>query len=208
MKPFTQVTSPVIPLCAANIDTDQIIPAQFVNVQGTPALADALFANLRRNDPQFILNQPGMLGRQIVLSGRNFGCGSSREAAAWALGAAGVRALVGVSFNTTFWTNCINNAILPVTVSQAAYDTLCDAYSADPGMNVTVDLVARSVSADAGGGLPGQRLVRFEFETEAFARDLLISGQDELGYLLQRQAVIRQFVQRRTDNASPQEAAR
>ena len=208
MKPFTQVTSPVIALGAANIDTDQIIPAQFVNVQGTQALADALFANLRRNNPQFILNQPGMLGRQIVLSGRNFGCGSSREASVWALGAAGVRALVGVSFNTTFWTNCINNAILPVTVSQAAYDTLCDAYSADPGMNVTVDLVARSVSADAGGGLPGQRLVRFEFETEAFARDLLISGQDELGYLLQRQAVIRQFVQRRTDNASPQDAAR
>lgn len=208
MKPFTQVTSPMIALGAANIDTDQIIPAQFVNVQGTQALANALFANLRHNDPQFILNQPGMLGRQIVLSGRNFGCGSSREAAAWALGAAGVRALVGVSFNTTFWTNCINNAILPVTVSQAAYDTLCDAYVANPGMNVTVDLVARSVSADVGGGVAGQPAVRFEFETEAFARDLLISGQDELGYLLQRQDAIRAFVQRRADSATTQETAR
>lgn len=183
MTPFTTLTSALVSLPLANVDTDQVIPAQFVNVQGQAALARALFANLR-GDPAFILNQPGMLGRQVLLVGRNFGCGSSREAAAWALGAAGFRALIGPSFNTTFWNNCIANGMLPISVAEPVWRALVDAVAADPRLTVHIDLPARRVQAGALG---------FDIEIEPFAHELLVRGLDELDYLLERLPAIRAF---------------
>jgi 3-isopropylmalate/(R)-2-methylmalate dehydratase small subunit len=183
MKPFTTVMSRLVPLPAANVDTDQIIPAQLVNVQGRVALASALFANLRNEDPGFVLNDPSLQGRSVLLVGPNFGCGSSREAAAWALEAAGFRALIGTSFNETFWSNCTKNGILPLTVSADVYAGICDAVARAPDCEVTINLPAgRVVLADAG--------IEFTVRIDPFVRDLMIRGIDELDYLLDRRDLI------------------
>jgi len=186
MMPLVRLASALVPLTASDIDTDQIIPAQFVNVQGQEALARALFANLRAADPGFVLNRPGMPGRQVLLTGRNFGCGSSREAAAWAIGAAGFRALVGPSFNATFWNNCVQNGIAPLTAPQPDWQRLCDAHAADPALVVEIDLQAQRVEAPAAG-------FGFDVALEPFARELLLRGLDELDYLLERRPAIRDF---------------
>ena len=186
MTPFNRLVSPVVLHPVPDTDTDQIIPARFVNVQGQAALDQALFANLKAADPNFVLNDPAMRGRQILLGGRNFGCGSSREAAAWALAAAGIRAVLAPSFNTTFWTNCVNNGLLPVAVDAQVHGELCAAAVRDAGLQVEIDLEACELRAPAAG-------IAASFVIEAFARELLLSGQDELGYLLARQDAIRAF---------------
>ena len=175
MSPFTTVRSKAIPLPEANVDTDQIIPAQYVNAVGSAALAEALFKRLRERDPQFVFNRPEMQGRSIMLVGENFGCGSSREAAAWALQAWGIRALIGLSFNATFHANCLQNGLLPVTVERDVHSRL------SPDDDVLIDL-------PAGSGQAGS--VRFPIRIEPFARELLLRGIDELDYLMECRAEI------------------
>lgn len=189
MRPFTLLTSALVPLLAANVDTDQIIPAQYVNVQGSAALARALFAN-RREDPAFVLNDPRMAGRTILLAGPNFGCGSSREAAAWALDAGGFRAVVAPSFNETFANNCGKNGMLALAVPADTHARLVAAVERDPDAALTIDL-------------PGERVVlegtdiAFTPVVESFVRDLLIRGMDELAYLLDHADAIAAFEARR-----------
>lgn len=182
MTPFTVVTSRLVPMPAANVDTDQIIPAQHVNVQGRDALAQALFVNLRNEYPDFVLNRPDMQGRTVLLVGPNFGCGSSREAAAWALGAAGFRALIGTSFNDTFWNNCTRNGILPLALPADVHARICAIVGETPDVEVTIDLPANRLA------LAGATI---EFTPrDTFVRDLLIGGIDELDYLLGRRDAI------------------
>jgi 3-isopropylmalate/(R)-2-methylmalate dehydratase small subunit len=179
MRPFTTLRSRVVALTADDIDTDQIIPADLVNVVGAEALAAAAFGRHRRNDPSFVMNRPDRQGRSILFVGRNFGCGSSREAAVWALRAWGVRAIVGVSFNATFLNNCLQNAVVPLTVDPATHADLRARLDAGADPPFVVDLPAGRVVVEGTG-------VEFPAAIEPFARDLLVRGQDELGYLLDR----------------------
>ena len=177
MTPFIVLTSRVVPLVADDVDTDQIIPAQLVNSVGQAALARALFARLRERDPPFVLDRPGMPGRSIMLVGSNFGCGSSREAAVWALAAWGVRAIVGRSFNATFHANCLQNGVLPVAAPPEHHARLVAAVERDRDLEITIDLPADRVCAGA---------IEIACGIEPFARSLLVSGKDELQYLLDR----------------------
>jgi 3-isopropylmalate/(R)-2-methylmalate dehydratase small subunit len=195
MTPFTVVTSRLVPMPAANVDTDQIIPAQHVNVQGCAALAHALFVNLRNEYPDFVLNRPDMQGRTVLLVGPNFGCGSSREAAAWALGAAGFRALIGTSFNDTFWNNCTRNGILPLALPADAHARICAVVAAMPEVEVTIDLPANRLT------LAGEAI---DFTPrDAFVRDLMIGGIDEVDYLLGRRDAIAAYEARRSPPGVP-----
>ncbi len=183
MEPFTRLQSGMIPLLDPDLDTDQIIPAQYVNVSGRPALAAALFAHLRERDPDFVLNRKEMRERNVMLVGSNFGCGSSREAAAWALGAYGIRALIGRSFNHTFYGNCLQNGLLPLTVPAQVHQRVCEVLAARPEATVSIDLVGERVEIDGED-------IAFATEVEPFARELLIRGMDELQYLMDRRDLI------------------
>lgn len=186
MEPLSFLRSRVIPLLAPDVDTDQIIPAQYVNVAGRKALSDALFARLRAADPAFVLNRPEMAGRRVMLVGRNFGCGSSREAAVWALAAWGVRALIGRSFNPTFHDNCLQNGLLPLTPPADAYERFYAALALRPELEVIIDLDHEQVQAP-------EAAVAFRTDVEPFARDLLLRGIDELQYLLDRRTEIEAY---------------
>ena len=185
MTPFTVLTSKLVSMPEPNVDTDQILPAQYVNVQGREALQAALFCNLKAAKPNFVLNRPEMRGRSILLAGKNFGCGSSREAAAWALDAGGFRALLCLSFNDTFWNNCVKNGILPVTTPKTEHQLLLEMAARDPDLRVTVDLTKNQVSADSGPS--------FDISIDRFVRELLLSGTDELNYLLERMPQIHSY---------------
>jgi 3-isopropylmalate/(R)-2-methylmalate dehydratase small subunit len=189
MEPFVSLRSRLIPLLAADVDTDQIIPAQYVNVAGRKALSDALFARLRERDPGFVLNRPEMGGRTVMLVGANFGCGSAREAAAWALAAWGIRALIGPSFNPTFHNNCIQNGLLPLVAPGREFGRLCEALGVQPALEVSIDLERERVEAPEPG-------IAFATNLEPFARDLLLRGIDELQYLLDRRGEIAEYEDR------------
>jgi 3-isopropylmalate/(R)-2-methylmalate dehydratase small subunit len=189
IAPFRSLRSRLVPLLAPDVDTDQIIPAQFVNVAGPRALADALFARQRERDPDCVFHQAQMRGRTIMLVGSNFGCGSSREAAVWALAAWGFRAIIGRSFNATFRGNCLRNGLLPLAAPADLHERLCAAHAGQPDLEVSIDLERECVEAPAAG-------VKFATDVEPFTRDLLLRGIDELGYLLDRRGAVEAFEQR------------
>ena len=178
-------TSKVVPIDAENVDTDQIVPARYLKVTDKDGLADALFRDWRfeedgsRKDPPFVLDQPGMAGRAILLVGDNFGAGSSREHAPWALRAWGVRAIVSTSFADIFRNNSLKNGVLPIAVDAATHERLRAIIAADPDASLTVDL------AESGILLPDGSTI--EFEIDPFAKRMLLAGTDELGYLLSKE---------------------
>jgi 3-isopropylmalate/(R)-2-methylmalate dehydratase small subunit len=181
MDPFTTVTSAVVPLVADDVDTDQIIPARFLTATSKTGLGEHLFANWRYDAggaprPGFVLNQPGMAGRRVLLAGANFGSGSSREHAPWALVDFGFRAVVATSFADIFRTNALKNGLLPVALEPDAHARLVAHLDADPDAEVVVDLAAATLH------LPDGQAVRFPIDP--FAQTMLVEGRDELGYLL------------------------
>jgi len=181
--PFGTLTSTYVVLVADNVDTDQIIPARFLKVTDKRGLGDHLFADWRRRadgtpDPAFPLNRPDAVGANILLAGANFGCGSSREHAPWALVGWGLRAIVARSFADIFKQNAMKNSLLPVAVDPAVHARLVDARHAHPSARLTVDLPAQTLALD------GKELARFEIDP--FAKECLVHGIDELGYLLER----------------------
>ena len=184
MPAFTTASSAMTPLLAADIDTDQVIPAQFVNVRGQDRLKEALFANRRRGEPDFVLNDPVMATRSIMLVGPNFGCGSSREAAAWALEAFGIRALIGTTFNETFTNNCLQNGLLPVPLSPRDHAAIEAAFRKTPEAEIRVDL--NRLEVNFAGATYG-------FRVDPFARELLLKDQDELDYLVARRPAIEAY---------------
>ena len=180
MAQFTSLTSRVIPVPVNDIDTDQIIPAQFLKVTDKNGLADALFFNWRYNDDKspkadFIINQPQAKGCQILLAGDNFGCGSSREHAPWALTAYGFRAVISTSFADIFRNNSLKNGLIPVIVDEATHKTLFDLVEKNPNVEFTVDLAAQTLSFPSGS---------VSFEIDPFNKTCLLNGVDELGYIL------------------------
>ena len=183
-EPFVKTTSRVIPIPQANIDTDQICPARFLKITDKANLADALFFDWRftpdgkRREPVSFIDEPHNTGRQILLVGDNFGAGSSREHAPWALRAWGIRAIVSTSFADIFKGNSLKNALLPVVVSPERYAALAALAATDPDGEWTVDLETQQVTLPDGD--------KFAFEIDPFARTMILAGTDEVGYVLSR----------------------
>ncbi|GJQ34265.1 MAG: 3-isopropylmalate dehydratase small subunit [Anaerolineaceae bacterium] len=180
MAQFTTLTSRALAIPVNDIDTDQIIPAQFLKVTDKNGLADALFYNWRYNDdkspkPDFIINKPESQGAQILLAGDNFGCGSSREHAPWALTSWGIRAVISTSFADIFRNNSLKNGLIPIIVDEATHKMLFDLVEEAPRAELTVDLASQTVTFPGGS---------FTFPIDAFNKTCLLNGVDELGYIM------------------------
>ena len=176
MEPLKVIRSKTVVMASTNIDTDQIIPARFLTVTTKNGLGKELFADWRYDakgdaNPNFILNQPQSKGSQVLVAGMNFGCGSSREHAPWALLDFGFRAVISCEIADIFKSNSLKNGLLPVVVDEPTHAWLIN----NPGAEVSIDLSSNTLT------LPGNR--RIEFTIEAFARYCLLNGVDELGYL-------------------------
>ena len=190
MEPFTSITSRTAVLPRTDIDTDQIIPARFLRTTSREGLGKQLFADWRytadgQPNPEFVLNRPEARGCTVLVGGRNFGCGSSREHAPWALLDFGIRAVISTEFADIFRSNSLKNGLVPVIVD----DTTLQWLIANPGVEVTVDLNTSSLK------LPGGKSVTFPIEP--FARYCLMQGVDQLGYLLSKNAEITAYEKRR-----------
>ena len=188
---FTTFTSRTVLLPQANIDTDQIIPARFLKTTTRKGLGQFLFADWRFDDggkprAEFVLNQPGAAGAQVLVAGENFGCGSSREHAPWALHDFGFRAVVSTSIADIFRANAVKNGLLPIAVDAQTHALLL----ASPGAEVTIDLEEQTLTA---GGRTAS------FPLDPFARFCLLNGTDELGFLLAQDEAITAFERARED---------
>ena len=190
MKPFTKLTAVAAPLDMANIDTDKIIPARFLKTIDRDGLGINLFADWRydasdRPRPEFVLNQARSRGATILLAGDNFGCGSSREHAPWALLDFGFRAVISTSFADIFRSNCLKNGLLPVAVDKATHAALLAAVTADAGAEIGVDLERQELRLPDGGTV--------RFPIDPFSKRCLLAGVDQLGYILKHEADIAAF---------------
>ncbi len=186
MDPIREIVSRTIVLPRANIDTDQIIPARFLKVTDKKGLGKVLFSDWRYAEggvpnPDFVLNRPEAAGCRILVAGDNFGCGSSREHAPWALVDAGFQAVVSTQIADIFRNNALKNGLVPVVVDAASHAKLL----ASPGAEVTVDLESRTITLPGGG--------RATFPIDGFARYCLMNGVDELGFLLSKEQAIAAF---------------
>ncbi|MCG5530116.1 3-isopropylmalate dehydratase small subunit [Halorhodospira halochloris] len=208
MEPFTRHTGLVAPLDRANVDTDAIIPKQFLKSVKRTGFGPYLFDEWRYLDhgepgmdctnrprnPDFVLNQERYAGASVLLARANFGCGSSREHAPWALQDYGFRAIIAPSFADIFYSNCFKNGILPVVLDEATVDKLFTAAYAEPGYSLTVDLRNQTVETPAGES--------FGFEVDPFRRRMLLEGLDEIGITLTEHAeAIRAYEQKRREEA-------
>ncbi len=181
MPQFTALTSRVIPLPVNNIDTDQIIPARFLKVTDKIGLGQNLFCDWRylpdgSPNPEFIINRPEYQGAQILLAGDNFGCGSSREHAPWALTGWGISAVISTSFADIFRNNSLKNGLIPIVVTPDLHAQLFEIVQEIPNGEWTIDLEEQIVRLPTGD--------TFKFEVDPFSRTCLLQGVDELGYLL------------------------
>jgi 3-isopropylmalate/(R)-2-methylmalate dehydratase small subunit len=192
MAQFTTLTSRVMPLPVNDIDTDQIIPAQFLKVTDKNGLADALFFHWRYNDDKspkadFVLNKPESQGCQILLAGDNFGCGSSREHAPWALTSYGFRAVISTSFADIFRNNSLKNGLIPIIVDEVTHKMLFDYVEEVPDAEFTVDLESQTLSFEKGS---------VEFPIDPFNKSCLLNGTDELGYIMSFEKEIAEYESR------------
>ncbi len=190
MTPFTTHTGIVAPLPRRDVDTDQIIPKQFLKRLGRTGFEDALFFDWRadgqgRLRPDFVLNDPRYAGASVLLAGANFGCGSSREHAVWALHDYGFRVVLAPSFADIFASNCVANGFLAARIDDAALTTLVTRAQTDPGCAVTVDLAARTVR-DASG-------FEASFAIDDRAAQRLLEGLDDIALILRHDDAIRRF---------------
>ena len=187
-EPFRIFTSKVIPIDAENVDTDQIVPARYLKVTDKAGLAEALFRDWRfeengsLKDPPFMIDRPGMAGRAILIVGDNFGSGSSREHAPWALTSWGVRAILSTGFADIFRSNSLKNGLLPIAVPPDVHRRVRDIVERDPDAELTVDLAEQGVLLPDGSTI--------DFDIDPFAKRMLLAGTDELGYLLSKEADI------------------
>ncbi|GLV54832.1 3-isopropylmalate dehydratase small subunit [Dictyobacter sp. S3.2.2.5] len=199
MQPFTTHSGLVLPLNRVNVNTDEILPARFLKTVKRTGLGEALFANWRYLDeqqtpnPEFVLNEPRYQGASILVAGDNFGCGSSREHAPWALAEYGFRAIIAPSFADIFYNNCFSNSILPIAVPEAVVNALMTEVEANPGYSLDIDLAAQTVTR------PNGEVIRFEID--AFRKERLLKGLDMVGWTLQMKDDIASYEQRRRQEA-------
>lgn len=180
MEAFTELTSTVVAMPTTDVDTDQIIPARFLKTISKIGLGKSLFADWRYNEDgspkaDFVLNQPEAQGARILLAGDNFGCGSSREHAPWALMDYGFKAIISTSFADIFRNNSLKNGLLPIEIDEDTHQQLMSLVEEDPHLQVTVDLENQTVL------LPDGRAARFPIDS--FSKTCLLEGLDQLGYL-------------------------
>jgi 3-isopropylmalate/(R)-2-methylmalate dehydratase small subunit len=185
MEKFTVLTGLVAPLDRANVDTDQIIPKEYLSSIKRTGFAQGLFSAWRK-DPEFVLNQPRYKAASILLARRNFGCGSSREHAPWALMDYGFRCVIAPSFADIFFTNSFKNGFLPVVLTEAEVDGLFHDCAAFPGFQLSIDLDRQAVST-----LDGSKVMRFDIDP--FRKYCLLNGLDEIGLTLRHADKIRAF---------------
>jgi len=204
MEPFRLLTGLVAPLDRANVDTDAIIPKQFLKSIKRSGFGPNLFDAWRYLDrgepggdnaarprnPDFVLNEPRYQGAQILLARRNFGCGSSREHAPWALADYGFRALIAPSYADIFFNNCFKNGLLPIVLTEAEVDRLFEAVRVFPGFRLTVDLERQTVATQDGAMV-------LRFDVEPFRKHCLLHGLDDIGLTLQHTDAIRSFEAKR-----------
>ncbi len=181
MPKFTTLTSRMIPLPVENVDTDQIIPARFLKATDKKGMGDALFADWRYNPdgtpkPDFMLNDPKYQGAQILLAGDNFGCGSSREHAPWALIGFGFRAVISTSFADIFRSNSLKNGLMPIVVDAGTHQSLFDLVEEAHTAEITIDLENQSVMLPDGSSV--------SFPIDPFSKTCLLNGVDQLGYIM------------------------
>ncbi len=191
MKPFTNFESRLVPLNISNIDTDQIIPARFLKTTSKAGLDKQLFNDWRYDaqgnpNPDFVLNQPRAQGAQVLLAGDNFGCGSSREHAPWALTQFGFRAVISTSFADIFKQNSLKNSLLPIVVPP---DVAAELFTAGPEAKVKIDLPNQTLTTPSGR--------KVEFPVDSFSKHCLVNGVDELGYIQQHEPEIAAYESRR-----------
>jgi len=190
MEPFTKITSRAIPLPNDNVDTDVVVPARFLKVTDKEGMDQYLFRDWRFDvegnpKPDFILNQPRAKGAKILLVGRNFGTGSSREHAPWALLAFGFRALIGTSFADIFTGNSLKNGLLLVAIPPESHADLLSTLEKNPNAEVAVDLATQTVT------LPDGKTVNFPIDN--FSKQCLLAGVDQLGYIFKQEPRIRAY---------------
>ena len=190
MEAFTTLSSAMVPLPLENVDTDQIIPARYLKVTDKNGLGKVLFADWRYEpngtpNADFILNRPEGQGREVLLAGDNFGCGSSREHAPWALKAFGFKAIISTSFADIFRNNSLKNGLLPVIVDQETHEQLLSLVEEESETSVNIDLASQTVQ------LPDGRRVNFPIDD--FSKKCMLNGVDQLGYLLGKKSIIDEF---------------
>lgn len=207
MKKFEKLTGLVVPLDRANVDTDAIIPKQYLKSIKRTGFGPNLFDDWRyldrgepgmdhskrRINPDFVLNQRRYRGAQVLLARDNFGCGSSREHAPWALDDYGIRVIIAPSYADIFFNNCFKNGLLPIVLDRATVDRLLRETEATPGYRLEVDLAAQTVTSPTGAV--------FGFEVDAFRKHCLLNGLDDIGLTLQHVAEIEAYEARRRQEA-------
>lgn len=196
MEKFTTLTGVAAPLEIVNVDTDMIIPKQYLKTIKRTGLGKGLFAEMRYNEdgsenPDFVLNKPAYRNAKILVAGDNFGCGSSREHAPWALLDFGIRCVISTSFADIFYNNCFKNGILPITVSPEELEKLLDDASRGANSTLTIDLEQQEIRGPDGGVI--------KFEIDAFKRHCLLNGLDDIGLTLEKSAAIESFEQKMTE---------
>ena len=194
MEPFTKLTAGAVPMDLPNIDTDRVIPARFLRKSKESGLGQYFFHDVRFNpdgseNGDFILNQAPYREAKILVTAENFGCGSSREMAVWALLDHGIRVVIGPSFGDIFFENCFKNGVLPIVVPAETAAGLRQALAARPGTTLTVDLEAETVTPPDG--------VAIRFEVDGFRKHGLLTGRDELALTLEQMPAIEAFEARR-----------
>ena len=197
MDKFTQMTGVAAPLPIINVDTDMIIPKDYLKTIKRTGLAEGLFAEMRLNEdgsenPDFVLNKPAYREATILVAGDNFGCGSSREHAPWALLDRGIRCVISTSFADIFYNNCFKNGILPIKVSQEELDMLMDDAQRGSNATLTVDLEEQEIRGPDGGVV--------KFEIDAFKRHCLLNGLDDIGLTMEKAPAIETFENKYTES--------
>ena len=183
-EPYRSFNSKVVPLAAENVDTDQVVPARYLKITDKAGLADVLFRDWRFNedgsvkDPPFILDRPGIAGRRILLVGDNFGTGSSREHAPWALEAWGIRAVISTGFADIFRNNALKNGVLPIEVDPTTHARLFSLVEVDPDAELRVDLAEQGILLPDGSTI--------DFDVDPFAKLMLLRGTDQIGYVMDK----------------------
>ncbi len=190
MQPFTTLTSTPAPLKVVNVDTDMIIPKQYLKTIKRTGLGTALFSEMRYKDdgsenPDFVLNQPAYRKAEILVAGDNFGCGSSREHAPWALLDFGIRCVISTSFADIFYNNCFKNGILPIKVTPEQLDALFDDAERGSNATLTVDLENQTIKGPDGGTIT--------FEIDPFRKHCLLNGLDDIGLTMKKADKIQSY---------------
>jgi 3-isopropylmalate/(R)-2-methylmalate dehydratase small subunit len=203
MHPFSKHTGLVLPLDRVNVDTDQMVPKQYLKLQDKKGLGRVLFSDWRylpgeKPNPEFILNWPRYKGASILLARANFGCGSSREHAPWAVADFGFRVLIAPSYADIFYNNCFKNGILPVTLPEAQIDELFRRAETQEGYTATVDLTSQAITDFTG--------LNYKFEIDKFRKHLLLEGLDDIGLTLKHEADITAFEQAHHPSATMYDA--